>query len=778
MNSKKNRACSLGLLATAGMVSALVSCNQGGEVSPSSASSEPSSSIFSSESIPVSSSESSSSIDGHYDLWSKEAQELMDTYCGGALPFPSGIFEGEVTVQEVEDNNGSYLQIYQKADGFTLENYYKTLEEFGWSAIYGYKDSPVRINDSGIQYVEATKASEDGEVGYDMLYYWSPAQTNSDGSIAFPSCNVIQCYNDLTPDASKANAWSEEEASTIKYVTTTTLPFVALGSTHQVAYTDFNSLYMFDYYVKDLSRTYSDLLIADGFVKDSFNSIMYNRYILKKTFPDGATIDAVIYYLNGNNIQMIYTPKETSYSSWPSQIIAEIKSKSGVEIPKFETAEGGSYSVFKKNDTYYISTYTRSQTYDYEAYAYNELQIIDLTWEETISFATFDLTDSSSNPVGFRVVATLTNPTSAFVSSYPSVAIQETLSSTLKIKGVEVPAFDESAIPSNGRQIKYNVKGEEYYAKRYAYYYSDITDFPSFYGLSEHPSEEQIKAKAHELAYQEEGITVSIFDENAQAYESYKKSLYEAAWYRYSDEYGNEVYEDASGALAITLSKTADEKGQTSFFFHPGKGEKHTPELAFLSSECNVGIGRETKLELIISMLPYDVTFFSSDSTNFSVDSNGVVTVSENVVEGTTATITASVDVPGKSKPLTAKCKVTAVKVIYYTTDSALSAVKEKAAAAGYTLVDSLLDDSPALILDLGESGDASAIKNAVDSYFIPEGMSADEGWESGDVYTVYKDQRSGEYIYYSLFNDYCYIVIEFSLYQNNGHLMLQIFAY
>lgn len=716
--------------------------------------------------------------DGHYDLWSKEAQELMDTYCGGALPFPSDVFTGEVSVEEVESSDGSYLQIYQQSDSFTLQDYYKTLETFGWSAIYGYKDSPVKTNNSGVEYVEATKASGDGTVGYDILYYFSAVQEDEEGNVTFPSCNVIQCYNDLTPNASTANAWSEQEASTIKYVTTTTLPFIQLGAKNNVAYTSFNNLYIFDYYVKDLSKEYSDLLVKDGFVVDSFNSIMYNCYILKKTLPDGSRIDVMIYYYNGNNIQMSYTPKETTYSSWPSEVISEIKEKSGVTIPMFETEDGGSYSVFRKNDTYYISTYDRSSTFNYETYTYNELQIIDLTWSERIAFETYDLLDSDYVAIGFQVVATLTNPTSTFVSSYPSSAIAETIASTLKISGVSIPSFDETSLPDNGQALKYSVKGEEYYNKRYAFYYGDIKEFPTFYGLGERPTEEQIKAKAHELAYQEEGITVSIFDENKQAYDAYEKALYEACWYKYSDEYGNPVYEDATGTLAITLSNTAYEKGQTSFFFHPGKKEKHTPEFAFVFSECSVGIGRETELALNISMLPYEVTYISSDPTNFSVDSDGVVTVDGSVEEGTEATITASMDVPGKNKPLTTTCKVTAEKVIYYSIESALSTIKEQAADAGYALTDSLLDDSLALTLDLGENADTSALKQAIDSSFIPEGMTADGKWESSDIYTIYGDQREGEYLNYSIFNNYCYIIVEFSLYQNEGHTILQIFAY
>ncbi len=777
MNPKKNHVCPLCLLGVAAMVTGLVACNQeGGEASSSSASSSDSSSISASQS-PISSQESSSPLpDGHYDLWSKQAQELMETYCGGTLPFPSSIFNEDVSVEEIENSDGSHLQIYCPADSFTLANYYQTLETFGWNVIYGFKDSPIKVNNNGTQYVEATKSSSDGTIGYDMLYYFSPAQEDEEGN-TFPSCNVIQCYNDLTPDATKANAWTDQEAETIKYVTTTTLPFIQLGSTHNVAYANFNNLYILDYYVKDLSQAYSDLLVEDGFVLDTFNSLMYNCYILKKTLADGSRIDVMIYYYNGNNIEMVYTPKETSYSSWPTEVISEIKEKSGVTIPMFETAEGGTYSVFKKNDTYYIATYDRSSTFNYETYAYNELQIIDLTWSERISFETYDLLDSDMNAIGFQVVATLTTPTSTFVSSYPSSAISETISSLLGID-VEAPTLDEASLPDNDTSVKYSLKGEDYYAERYAYYYQDITEFPFFYDLGEKPTEEQIKAKAHELAYQEEGITVSIFDMNQQAYNSYLETLYKACWYKYSDEYGNAVYEDPTGALAITLSSSAVDKGQTSFFFHPGKGEKHTAEFEFAFKECNVGIGRETKLDLLVSMLPYDITYTSSDPDNFSVDADGVVTVDENVEEGTQATITASMSIPNKSKPLTTTCKVTAEKVVYYTIESALAAIKDNASSAGYTLVDAKLDSEPALILDLGESGDSDAIKEAIDSAFVPEDLTADGEWTRDEIYTIYGDQREGEYLNYSIFNNYCYVIVEFSLYQNDGHLMLQIFAY
>lgn len=711
-------------------------------------------------------------VDGHFDLWTKEQQELMKIYCGEILPYPVNRFTGTITVEEVNDisNDLTYLEIRDESTAFTLIDYYQFLEDFGWSTIKTY-NGDVFQEDSGTSFTEVTKGSADKTVGYDMLYFFSPKQKVDGEEIA--ACNVIRCYNDMSASTNPATAWNVTEQKTIKKITTEILPFIALGSDYKVNELTYNAMEIFDYYVTDLTGEYADALKNSGYVLDEKLSESNNAYVLTKTLENGSYIDIMLYYSNGNNFKIYYTPKVTNYSQWPAEITDKIKAKTGLDVPQFDVAENGIYSVFQKNDDYFISTVNRSSDFDYDEYAYNQLQVLKMTWDETLSFATYDLTDSNGNTVGFQVVISVTEPESTFVTSWPSDAIQNTLSSLLGVSDVTIPVLDSSSIPDTGKKIKYQVKGQEAYDAKYAEVYADIKSFPEGYGLSSNPSEEQIKAVARSYALKEQGIDVSVYDVNFQAYTAFYSAVYNAGWYKKSEN----TFEDPTGKIEVTVEGDSVDLqggvGEMKVTIRPGSGKKHTPEFYFVNKECELAIGFSKKLEVVSNMLPYDIKYSSSDATGkISVDSEGVVTIAKDVEDGTTATIKAEMNVPGESSPRVIECEVTAKNILVYTPSSAIDAIADLINAKDYTANVTHSSELDYLEADFG-SADVETVKELVSSSFIAEGFTMDSDWEITD------EDEPRNCIIYSFMNlEYESMITSwYYVYQRDGNTILRVEA-
>ena len=714
-------------------------------------------------------------IDGHFDLWTKEQQDLMKIYCGEILPYPVDLISGTVTVEEVNDfsNNLTYLEIKNESNTFSLLDYYQYLEDFGWNAIYDYSGEVIQTQ-SDIQFAEVTKASADKTIGYDMFYFFSPKQ-EVDGGETIPSYNVIRCYNDMSASTNSATEWNATEQKTIKKITMETLPFIALGSDYKVNELTYNAMEIFDYYVYDLTKEYSELLTNAGYVLDEKLSENNNAYVLTKTLSNGSYIDIMLYYSNGNNFKIYYTPKVTNYKSWPTDIIDEIKEKSGVEVPKFDVAEGGTYSFFQKNDTYYISTLNRSSSFDYEEYTLNQLQVLKMTWDETVSFATYDLTDSDGNVVGYQVVISVTEPTSTFVASWPGDKIQETLSSLLGINDVTIPTLDSSSIPDTGKKIKYEIKGKEAYDAKYQEIYEDIKSFPSAYNLPDNATEAQIAALARSYALKEEGIDVSVYDVNYQAYQAFYSSIYNAGWYKESEN----TFEDPTGKIAVTVTgESVDIQGgvgEMKVSIRPGSNKKHKPEFYFVNTECDLAIGQSKKLEVISNMLPYKITYSSSDTTGkITVDpDDGIVTVAKDVEEGTTAVIKATMNVPGEESPRVIECTVTAKNILVYRPDSAIDSIASLIQSKGYTPTVTHSSELDYLDVNFGTSLDVDAVKSLVTSDFIAEGFTMDSDWE------VTEEDEPRNAIIYSFMNlEYeSMITVWYYVYQEEGNTILHVEA-
>lgn len=713
--------------------------------------------------------------DYHYDKWTSAQQELLKKYCGDVLPFPVDAFSSNVIVEEIYDEEYDYyyLEIADAASSFTLKDYYESLENLGWNAITPYNGNKVQTDGTGSEFVELTKSSStDPSIGYDMLYSYNSGY------------NVIHCYNDLTSASSSEKAWSAEDSVTIKETIVTELPFINLGSVNRVYQYNDNMLQIIDTYTTDLSKTYADLLIQNGFKLSSTYSNDYNSWVLVKELEDGSQVVAQIYYLNGNGFYFTYAPHVEDYSEWPSEVTDEIKKLSGVEIPQFETSENGSFSAYRKNDTFYIYTESLSEDFDYDEYSYNQLKYFKLSWDETILVSDFNLTDDDYEVYGYGICVTLTDPLSTFVESWPSNAINDTLSSLLNIKDANIPALDSTYTSLSDKKMKYYVNGEDAYNAWYAYYYSYIKEYPYFYDLGDNPTEAEIEACAHNLAIKEMGIVISFVDYDFVGNNAYEETLENLGWYKGYDTWGYTYFEDPEGKVRITLKCVAypsyDNEGQTDIVISVGSGETHTPEFMFESEEYSFAIGSEdNKLGLVKSMLPYDVTFTSSDETGgISVDESGNVTIDESVEDGTTATITATINVPGEEEPRVITCTVTAIKVTIYTPTSAIEAVASLMEEKGYhpTVINDEYTNKATIAFD--SETDVESIKALVDSSFIPEEFEVNGEWCDATIYPDDDTEVEGYMINYSIWNDYCYIMLEFQIYTIDGVTYLTALAY
>ena len=766
------------------------------------------------ESSPISSSTTTS-------LWKSSDESLMQKYCGEVLPYPSdGLFEGDVTVEEIEATNGgdSYLEIVDHAEEFTLANYYKQFQDNSkWNIVSSYNGEIVQSRSGGTEYVEMTKNSDDNSIGYGLVYYHRDKQTitNADGSTqVIEAGNVIQCYNTYSTKATDATDWSESDKFYINYVTTFDLPFIQLGDENVVAASNENSLSIYDFYTKNLTKEYADKLISDGFTLQKITSQDDDSYVLIKELSNGANVRAQLYYLNGNNFNFYYTAKVEYSSQWPSELVNKIKAKSGIEIPQFEIADGGSYIYYEKNDIYSIYTLNLKDGYNYETYAYNQLNIIQNTWSEKIGFITRNLTDENQDTIGFQVVAMVYTPSSTFTSSWPSSKVTETLK-TLNIEGITIPGIETSDLPTTSitgtyEQIKYEIKGQEVFDQNYEYYFNDIKQSPEYYGYEEGAelSDEEIDKLATTLSRREEGIQISIFDKNYQASQALYNKLFNACWYEYEDMQGQVTFEDPSGKVAVTFQSDTyadpshDNEGLTSIFIHPGLEEQHQQEFYF-GNPCSkehtseeievesryaephyeVGIGLERQINVVRKMLPYTITY-SSDTDGITIDENGLVKVDKSVANNTWATITISIQVPGEATPRTKQIKLVAKNILSYTNEEVIDTIAAKLQEKSYTPnvyhPDSGKLEFDQLTVNFGTDSSVSEIKTLVENSLVLDGFKKDEdGWNNVEGVIIGDPNTKGDVIQYNFVNDYVAITAEYIIYKNaDNEFILLIYSY
>ncbi len=670
------------------------------------------------------------------EVWGNEEKALMNEYCGGILPGLQAIAGDDFDFQEMETSDGTkFLAIFNAASSFTIKDYYKTLEKAGWNVIYDYSGSAVQVDSQGLDYVELTYTSIDNTIGYDMVYYYRASYTDEDGNEVAAS-NIIQCYNDMAATATDSTSWSEDDKANMQTTLTTEVPFVKLGKLNSVYARSASTFTIIDMYTEDLTTEYSNTLIADGYQLDMETSTSENMYVLTKTLTDGATITAYLYYMNGNNFNFMYTPYVTRYTAWPKDALKAIEDKTGITVPEFEIDTDGHYYVYSKNGTVYIQGETTSvDSWSYESDLtdlglYQEDYTSPYTnWEENIEISCADIYDNDYSQIGLQVAVASKEPTSVFTTEWPSSTIADTIKNVLGVSDYTLPVL-ENLSTYTSTKIKYEVRDDSYIASYYKEILAEITSHPSWYDdqLPEDYTDEDIKTLAMKLAKEKAGIVIKIKDdeEDNLSYDAYYAVL-ENLGYHKMDAMSDGVFEDKDGKVQIELAYNSNSQSST-ITVTKGSGEKHEPSLAFGSESYEIGIGKTMKLQVTKDMLPYDVTYTSSNSDKFSVNDKGFVTVSDTAAAGDEATITASVTT-SDGKTYSASCTVTAIKVLDYDADSTIASINTLLKAEGYdNAVVGTVGDDPSLTLTYNTKTDttvtASTLKALAEDKLIPVGFA------------------------------------------------------
>ncbi len=688
-------------------------------------------------------------------MWDASEQALLMTYCGVLLPHPFDMITGAMEMEEETSNGEKCLILYNFAEEWTLKDYYKILEDFGWDAIADYKGDVIQTR-GGSDYVELTRAGEDGS-GYELMYYYVDASESGGDSY-----NCIVCYNSYVSDKTSKTAWDEKESEAIEYITSTSLPFFALGSDYSCDKASETELDFYDYCSEDLSKEIVAGLEKDGYAYDEEKSKEYSAYYLGKTLSDGAKVEILVSYFRGNNVYVYFTPKMEESSSWPSEFVKEAEETLGLSIPSFKVAKDGVYKTYTLHGTSYVVTYDLDASYDY--YSYIEKINSELfSWEEKLDIASYLLVDESGDETGFMLQFKPSEPSSTFVSSWPSEAIAQGIRDSLGVEGVEIPSLDLTSY-NLAKDMKYKIVTEEDYQKAYEYY---LSLYKENYGDAYSLSSLETMAKSYTDKMMTKGMTLSFYDSTLdkpidfvvryKINEAYKDLLYKSGWYLVPDT-GSTEYEDPTGKIRIAVNNSPyDDYGYTSIAITEGSGEAHAPSIAFRQDDYEAGTGNSFSPILDVSMLPYEVSYSCSDTTGkVTIDSTtGKVSVAIDAEIGLTCEIYATcTDNEGKAHTATAKIKV--VKGVNYSTN--LAEVEELLKARGYTeytkdniyaIGSTTLVRGEKLTVNFGESMTKQEVKDLVEKYLVPESFVSTM-WDVEDYDSYSSSTLTGTHTKYS----------------------------
>ena len=740
----------------------------------------------------------SSSFDGDFDLWTEGEKALMMTYCGTLLPHPYDLVGGAVEVEEQTSNGESCLVLYNFAEEWTLKDYYLMLQDFNWKAIPDYGGDVIH-SQSGSEYVELTREDEEGS-GYEIMYYHVD-NSSSDGD----SYNCIVCYNSYVSDKTDKTAWDEKEMEDIEYVTSSSLPFFALGSNYSYGKASETEIDFYDYCSRDLSSEIIAALKADGYQSDEEKSEEYGCYYVGKTLADGSKIEILVNYYRGNNVYVYFTPKMDSSSSWPSEFLKDAEEILGSSIPSFGIAKNGVYKTYILHGVSYVITYDLDSSYDYYSYLENINSEL-FSWEEKLDIASYLLVDSAGNETGFMLQFKPSEPTSTFVSAWPSEAITEGIKDSLNVEGVEIPSLDLASY-NLAKDMKYKIVTAEDYQEAYEYYLNLYKEnYGSVYSLSSLES----MAKSYTDKLMTQGMTLSIYDSTLdepvdfvvryKINEAYKDLLYKSGWYLVPDT-GSTTYEDPTGQIQIAVNNTPyDDYGYTSIVISEGSGEAHTPTIKFRQDSYEAGTGISFNPILDVSMLPYEVTYSCSDMTGkVTIDpSTGKVSVAVDAEIGSTCEIYASCT-DSEGTVHTAKADIKVVKGVNYATN--MEEVEELLKAKGYTeytieniyAIGSTTDvRGERLIMNFGQTMTKKEVKDLVENSLVPESFVStmwskeDDGSYSSPALpgahvefgkkSASKKTSDKEYLYCFRIEDYASFSLDYYVYtDSNKDIILSV---
>ena len=608
--------------------------------------------------------------------WSEEEKELLAYYCGDVLPYPSG-FDGEISVDEVSDDSGvPYLQITDESEAFTLGDYYLELEERGWEAIADYNGEVEQKNSYGNPLVELCKISEDGKKGYDLTYYFYKESEAEADQASTPKYNVIQCYNVFDTALDERAAWSEEEKGTFEAVLTELPPVLKLGSVNGVYASSDDFLYCYDMLAKDLTADNVSILEGAGYELDEKLSEEHSSYVLKKEVSDGAIIYASLYYSSGNIITFAYEAKVTQSGFWPSSFLSSFEESTGFKVPEvacksyYTYTKGGVCTLCGYTDdssvfgTFEIAMDETDAVYDMDRKTYSD-------WEETFYLKPSFAEVAEGKYLFSLSFALLDSPYDLIKEGWP----KEEVASFLKESGIASTVPELSFLSASPRSTCRVYKQD--YEDMYGKCLSIIENDPSNY--LDDPDESSIKALAESMAKERTWLKIKVYDPavkegnetHFKANESLIKSLYDAAWAQVECETGI-AYEDPEGQAKVTVELSKDVSIVTVSY---GSLTPHTPEFAFDESNVDLAPGETYNLQYTLSMLPYEISFSSSDEDSVTVDDKGQVKVKESADPGKVVTITASINVPNEGER---KIQCTITVTGSYDAEAAASKVAER----------------------------------------------------------------------------------------------------
>ena len=751
------------------------------------ASCAPSGENSSSSLIPDSSSESESSsseaTSEDYSSWTEDQKMLLKNYADDVLPYPSG-FKGEVTFDVAYDeaSDSTYLQILCEAEEFGIASYYESLVKDGWSVIKDYNGNAEQSDSKGNAYYELTKI--DGDFGYVITYFHYVGDETS--------YDVIQCYNDFDTELDARTSWTEEEKAKFKSATTDVPPFMKLGERNAVVSDGSSYAYCLDMLAKDLSEENAEILMANGYTLDEETSKSHGNYVLVKTLEDGSTIYASTYYYSGNYVTFSYGPKIYESSSWLSELTSEFETKTGYSIPHFEAnkyygyVKDGVTTIYCYTENFYIDTQYETALLKSDI-IYDNTQNFYADWAETYYVEPFSYFDSDGNTVFGVNFAYIDTPYDTIENGWPSEKINKFLEDN-SISGT-VPEFDFTNL-SPYATCHTSVSN---YADAYAKAYAEVKASPSSYFIED--TEEAIVEKAASIAKTNTTYTIRIYDPEIRIDDMYTEfkvndAIFElckkAGMSRVDSNLYDIAMEDENGLITIGIDLNHQEVTIINITY--GSSQSHEPVFRFDEESVTLTPGSIYSLRYTCEGYPYDVTF-SSDNDKVKVDSKGRVTVDDDAEDGTTATITASMEIPDEgTKSIT--CKIVIAK--NYTDETAIKAVAslyndyysygagDSNAANPKQTTESDADEGTTTsywsFYAYPSFATLSEAKSFVMDHLIPSGFLATGDWEKG----TYDDGTSNYSIAYSMSDsDYNKITLVFvlSFDQIDGSLILKVIS-
>lgn len=620
---------------------------------------------------------SGSSSISYVSSWTDEIQELLKTYCGDVLPFPSNALVGEVGIYEGMDYYGrNCLQLNDLSSSFTLKSIHweYDLVDAGWtlqkdSNGNSYKDA---YSDGG--YLELTKVSGSPSVGYRLL-------------VSFDSetgCNLITCYNELETELSKSTDFDEDEKRCIEYSLLTSLPFATWGNDYYVAtneyyaaFFDENTVLVQDELAINNEEEIVEALEDDGFIINSYYTKLSGLYVLNKELSDDedkvfANIQVLVYYNGGNNLQATYIPTVTESETWPATFLSEVETKSGVTVVPCELETVTGYGYYKKHDTYYVTVEaSESVSFDYTCALEDEgfyAERVDLStyadWFENIQIKVSENSDETTGSAVMTLAVKATTSSNTFVDSFPS----DIISSFLESQDISVVPF---FLEETGTDMyRYSLTLD--YDARYTYWIDYLHAW--YKAMDMEMSEEDIEDLAAEAALEDLGVEIEFVDDLGDYAEELCGKFYEAGWHRETYMDNGYKFEDPNGELSVTINNEMN--GISYVKVGLGSGLKHEPVFGFNQTEV---WARPEGIVLLseyldVDMLPYEISYTTSDVNVATVDESGIVTIASNAENGSSATIKASLtSADGKVYESS-----TTVKVTTLTKDELVSKLADK----------------------------------------------------------------------------------------------------